>query len=153
MATRSKSGGGTRCVTALGLAVVAVPAQAAGPPPASGWSCATAVATAYRFNPARQRWQTLILPVDRQSFLIRPGSASAWELVWTGGDGSVSACEGDPGAAGGLRCGAEQLFTFAAATRAFSSRVFGADNGSLGAELVAATITGECTPARPAPAP
>jgi hypothetical protein len=138
---------------ALAVLLAALPTLAGEPPLAGGWQCAAAFATAYRFDPARERWQTLILPVDRQSFRIRPGGAPAWELVWTGGDGAVSACAGDPAAAGGLRCAGEQLFTFAAATRAFSSRVFGEDNGGLGAELQAVTITGECTPAGPAPAP
>jgi urease beta subunit len=137
---------------AVALLLVAAGAGADEPSRPPGWQCATAVATAYRFNPARQRWQTLVLSVAGQSFRLRPGTATPWELVWTGGDGSVFACTGAADGAGGLRCGGEQLFTFDAATRAFSSRVFGPDNGNLGAELQAATITGECTPAAPAAA-
>jgi hypothetical protein len=129
--------------TLAGLAL-ALPAGAR--EPAAGWYCTTDVATAYRFDPARDRWKTLILPVAGQSFVVRPGAGGPWELVWQGGDGTVLDCAGDFDAADELRCGGEQLFTLNRGTLTFSSRAFGPANGNLGEDLTAATITGRCTP-------
>jgi hypothetical protein len=131
------------------LAGVVLALPAAGQAPVSGWQCATDVATAYRFDPARDRWKTLVLPVTGQSFLVRPGADAPWELVWRGGDGSVLSCAGDFNAAGELRCGGERLFTVNRSALTFTSRVFGQANGNLGDELAAATITGRCTPLPP----
>jgi hypothetical protein len=131
-------------LTGLALAL-----PAAGQAPPTGWRCASDVATAYRFDPARGRWKTLVLPVTGQSFLVRPGAGRPWEIVWQGGDGTTLACAGDFDAAGELRCGDEQLFTVSRTTLTFSSRVFGRANGNLGDDLAAATITGQCTPLPP----
>lgn len=131
-------------LTGLALAL-----PAAGQAPPTGWHCATDVATAYRFDPARERWKTLILPVTGQSFVVRPGAGGLWELVWERGDGTTLSCAGDFDAADELRCGGEQLFTLNRGTLTFTSRVFGRANGSLGDDLAAATITGRCTPLPP----
>lgn len=135
------------CLAGL-LAGLVLTLPAAGQAPSTGWRCATDVATAYRFDPARERWKTLVLPVTGQSFLVRPGGSQQWELVWQG-DGTTLPCDGDFDAAGELRCGGERLFTVNRGTLIFTSRVFGQANGNLGDDLTAATITGRCTPLPP----
>lgn len=134
------------CPATLAGLVLALPAAGQAPP--TGWQCATDVATAYRFDPARERWKTLVLPVTGQSFLVRPGGGQRWALVWQG-DGTTLPCDGDFDTAGELRCGGERLFTVNRGTLTFTSRVFGQANGNLGDDLTAATITGRCTPLPP----
>jgi hypothetical protein len=129
----------------LALAAMALPVVGQETP--AGWRCSADTATAYRRDPARNRWLTLVLPVAGQRFVVGPGTTAGtdWELLWEAGDGRAIACAGNFDGAGELRCGGDQLFALNRTNLTFSSRVFGAGNGGLGDDLTAATVAGRCT--------
>lgn len=112
---------------------------------AEGWRCAGTVATAYRREPGRERWNTVVFPVGDQRFLLRRsvGPTGGWELVWTGGNNQVLPCAADFNAAGVIRCGSADQFEMNRIALTFTSHLFG---GTLsdGQDLVAATATGTC---------
>lgn len=131
----------------LGLApavAAAPPGSAARPAPTAGWACAADVATAYRFDPARDRWETLVLPVAGQRFRVTPAAPPdpGWQLWHEGARTPLARC-GDFAAGGWLRCGSG--FEMQRESLIFTTGQFDLP-ASAGDELTAATVTGRCSP-------
>lgn len=109
-----------------------------------GWRCEADMATAYRRDPVTGGWDTLIIPVGDQRFLVRPGSRPGrWELVWEGNAGPALPCTDDVDMAGLLRCGPDAPFEMDRKRLTFTSHLFGAGTADLDA-LMATTVTGTC---------
>ena len=102
------------------------------------------MATAFREDPATGRWNTVVIPVTDQSFVVRPAaSAGRWELLRESGDQPALPCLGDFDTAGVLRCGTGDQFSMNRDDRTFISHLFGVGSAGV-AGLSAATVSGKC---------
>jgi hypothetical protein len=129
---------------ATGLAPLLLLAATAPALAADGWQCVASSATGYRYDPDRDRWKTLVIPVADQRFRLVAKPSGRWELVRDGSEPLTLACDGGFDATGWLRCGTGDQFTMNRNLLIFESHLFSADNSGL-KSLTALTAAGRCT--------